>query len=257
MKPIKTLICVMTMGTMIFAAGKASASLGVVNVSGTALSESTNSPSPGVLVGKVTKHSFNTKYVLSLLAQATTNTWFTDKRSQLVYDPDAYNAEATTNYNNALTMPVFGIFYVTNTSTHAVFRLDGFDGANYWSYVEFDAQPGERGFWSDPNLGENTATSGTQNKNTDKSSLKTTQHGLLYIHDNQLAYNITDFPGINFDNDNAIIIRGLGVFSDSSTPTMETESFSLGGSGDGMFSGDDVVIQGKITFKSKGPPPPG
>ena len=239
----------MTMGTMIFAAGKASASLGMVNVSGTALSESTNSPSPGVLVGKVTKQSFNTKDILSLLAAATTNAWFTDKKSELVYDPDAFNAIATSNY----TFTVFGIFYVTNTSTHAVFRLDGFDGANYWSYVEFDAQPGERGFWSDPNLGENTATSGTQNKNTDKSSLKTTQHGLLYIHDNQLAYNITDFPGINFDNNNAIVIRGLGTFSDSSTPTMEKESFSLGGSGDGMFSGDDVIIQGKVTFKAQGP----
>lgn len=250
MKPIKTLICVMTMGTMIFAAGKASANLGVVNVSGTALSESTNSSSPGVFVGKVTKHGFNTKYVLSLLAQATANAWFTDKHSQLVYDPDAFNAIATSNY----TFTVFGIFYVTNTSTLAVFRLDGFDGANYWSYVEFDARPGERGFWRDPNLGENTATSGTQNNNTDKFSFKTTQHGLLYIHDNQFAYNITDFPGVNFDNDNAIVIRGLGTSSNSGMFTgTESESFKLSGSGDGMFSGDDVVIQGKMSFKAKGP----
>jgi hypothetical protein len=253
MKPNKTLICVMTLGTMIFAAGKASAIPGVVNVSGIALKETDSNPSPGVFVRKTSKVALNTKGVLRLLSNATGLGWFTDKHSQLVYDPDAYNAEATTNYNNALTMPVFGIFYVTNTSTHDFFRLDGFDGANYWSYIEFDAWHGELGFWSDPNLGENTATNGTQNINTDKFSFNTTQHGLLYIHDNQLYYNITDFPGINFYNDNAIIIRGLGTFSDSSTPTIEKESFSLSGSGDGMFSGDDVVIQGKVTFKAKGP----
>jgi hypothetical protein len=253
MKPAKTLMCAMAVGAMIFAAGKASANLGVVNVSGTALSESTNSPSPGVLVGKVTKHSFNTKYVLSLLAQATTNAWFTDKRSQLVYDPDAYNAEATTNY----TMPVFGIFYVTNTSKHYVFRLDGFDGANYWSYIEFDVWSGELGFWSDYGLGENSVESYKDNTNTGKGSGKTIQHGLLYIHDDPSWCDITDRPWYFFDNNNALIIRGLGTFSDSSTRTIEKESFSLSGSGDGLLNGINVVIQGKITFKSKGPPPPG
>jgi hypothetical protein len=198
----------------------------------------------------VTKHSFNTKDILSLLAAATTNAWFTDKKSELVYDPDAYNAAASTNgysYN------VYGIFYVTNTSTHDVFRLDGFDGANYWSYIEFDSYPGKLGFWNDYGLGECSVESYKDNTNTGKDSGKTTQHGLLYIHDDPSMYDITDRPWYFFDNNNAIVIRGLGTFSDSSTPTMEKESFSLGGSGDGMFSGDDVVIQGKVTFKAQGP----
>jgi hypothetical protein len=252
MKPIQTLICIMTLGTMIFATGKASASLGVVNVSATALNQTDSNPSPGVFFQKTSKAALNTKGVLQLLSNATGLGWFTDKGSQLVYDPDAFNAFATSNY----AYNVYGIFYVTNTSTHDVFRLDGFDGANYWSYIEFDTQSGKRGFWHDFNLGENTATNGTQNTNTDKLSFTTTQQGLLYIHDIPSMYNITDFPGINFDNDNAIVIRGLGTFSDSATPTTETESFSFSGSGDGYFadSGDSYpVITGKVTFKAKGP----
>jgi hypothetical protein len=259
MKPNKTLICVMTLGTMIFAAGKVSAIPGVVNVSGTALSETDSNPSSGVSVGKVTKHGFKTKDVLSLLADATTNAWFTDKYSQLVYDPDAYNSDASGVYP----YNVYGIFYVTNTSTHAFTRLDGLDGEGYYySYVEFDSYgfyslwEDGLGFWHDSGLGENYAESYKENENKGTYSSNATLQGLLYIHDDPYDYDITDFPGINFDNTNAIIIRGLGTFKYSDNSTTETELLTLSGSGDGYFSSSAdsyPVITGKVTFKAKGP----
>jgi len=254
----------MAVGAMIFAAGKASATLGVVNVSATALSETDSHPSSGVFVGKVTKHGIKTKDILSLLAAGTESwfggdqTWFTDKHSQLVYDPDAFNAVATSNY----TFAVYGIFYVTNTSTHDVYRLDGFDGEFYYSFVEFDSYGFDSltedglGFWHDPGLGENFADSYKENDNKGTLSRKATLHGLLYIHDEPYDSDITDFPSYIFDNTKALVIRGLGTFSDSFTPTTEKESFTLSGSGDGYFSasGDQrPVITGKVTFKAKGP----
>jgi hypothetical protein len=259
MKPTKILMCAMAVGAMIFAAGKVSATLGVVNVSGTALTETDSNPSSGIYVGKVTKKSFKTKDILSLLADATTNTWFTDKKSELVYDLDAYNADATTAYNSDI--DVYGIFYVTNTSTHAVFRLDGVNGSSdYWSYVEFDSYNGNNdfvlGFGNDPSLGENSVTSYKENDTTGKGSSKTTQSALLYIHDNPSRFDITDNPGEIFSNDNALIIRGLGTFSYSRTPATQNESYRLSGSGDGYFhdsTNDYPVITGKVTFKAKGP----
>jgi hypothetical protein len=260
MKPNKTLICVMTLGTMIFAAGKVSAIPGVVNVSGTALSETESNPSSGIYDGKVTKHGFKTKDVLSLLAGATTNAWFTDKHSQLIYDPDAYNENASTNYNDN---SVYGIFYVTNTSTHDVYRLDGVDvDGNYYSFVEYDSYGYEDltgdglGFWDDPGLGENYVNSYKENDTKNTYSSTTTLHGLVYIHDDPYYYDITDFPGEFFYNGQALIIRGLGTFTYSDTPTKETESFTMSGSGDGYFSSSDYpneVVTGKVTFKAKGP----
>ena len=265
MKPTKILMCAMTVGAMIFAAGKVSAIPGVVNVSGTILSETDSNPSSGVFVGKVTKQSINTKYVLNLLAQATEfwfggdQTWFTDKHSQLVYDPEALNSDATSVYS----FDVYGIFYVTNTSTHDVYRLDGFDeGASYYSFVELDSYGFERmtsdglGFWADPALGENYVNSFKENDNKNTYSSKATLHGLLYIHDEPYDYNITDGPSQFFDNGMALIIRGLGTFNYSDNSIKQTESFTLKGSGDGYFSSADdtrPVITGKVTFNSKGP----
>jgi hypothetical protein len=251
---------------MIFAAGKASAILGVVNVSGTALNETDSNPSSGVYVGKVTKQGFKTKDVLSLLAAGTgyylggDQTWFTDKKSQLVYDPDAYNDDASYWYSD-YDYSLYGIFYVTNTSTHDYYRLDGYDG-DYFSFVELDSYGYERltedglGFWRDPNLAENYVESYKRNDNTGKYSSTATLHGLLYIHDDPYYFDITDYPSYVFDNNNALIIRGLGTFNYSDNSKTETESFTLSGSGDGYFyDSDDTrpVITGKVTFKAKGP----
>jgi hypothetical protein len=259
MKPTKILMCAMAVGAMIFAAGNASAVLGVVNVSGTALSETDTNPSSGVNVAKVTKDGFKTKDILSLLADATGNGWFTNKGSQLVYDPDAFNAAATDEYNllNTSAFSVFGIFYVTNTITHDVFQLDGVDESdNYFSYIEFDSYPGNQGFWNDPSLGENSVRSGKADNNTGKSSSNATLHGLLYIHSDPSQYDITDFPGSVFLNNQALVIRGLGTFSDSNNSTTQTEFFTLSGSGDGFFStlaDTSPVITGIVTFKGQGP----
>ena len=261
MKPTKTLMCAMAVGAMIFAAGKVSAvvvadNLGVINISGTVLKETDSHPSTNMYLGKVTKKSFKTKDILSLLADATGNGWFTDKGSELVYNPNAYNPEASTNgYGHT----VYGIFYVTNTITHAAVRLDGLDEFNnYYSYIEFDSWDAARGFWDNPSLGENSVNSYVENTKTGKSSDKITGHGLLYIHDDPYEFDITDFPSEVFLNDNVLIIRGLGIYQQTfnfNTIT-GTQKFNLSGSGDGLLNGtNNVVVQGKITFKSKGIPP--
>lgn len=252
----------MAVGAMIFAAGKVSAIPGVVNVSGTVQSETDSINSSGVLIGKVTKKSFNTKYALNLLAQATAfwfggdQGWFTNKNSELVYDPEAYNDAATTNYS----FNVYGIFYVTNTSTHASYRLDGVS-EGYFSFVEFDSYGFERltddglGFWADPSLGENYVEKYKENDVKLTYSSTATLPGLLYIHNDPYDYDITDNPGELFINTSALIIRGLGTFKYSDNSKTQTESFTLSGSGDGYFSSADdtrPVITGKVTFKSKG-----
>jgi hypothetical protein len=261
MKPTKTLMCAMAVGAMIFAAGKVSATPGVVTVSGTILSETDSNPSSGVYVGTVTKYSFKNKDILSLLADATGNTWFTNNGSQLIYDPEALNSDATDNYS----YDVYGIFYVTNTSTHDVYRLDGFDVLDsYYSYVEFDSYgfyelTGEGtglGFWHDPALGENYVESYKENDAKGTYSSTATLHSLLYIHNDPYQYDITDYPGAIFSNSQALIIRGLGTFNYSVNSTTQTEFFTLSGSGDGYFSSSDdtrSVITGKVTFKSQGP----
>jgi hypothetical protein len=264
MKPIKTLMCAMAVGAMIFAAGKVSAIPGAVNVSGTALSETDSNPSSGVSVGKVTRHGFKTKDILNLLAQATESYfggnqgWFTNKASQLVYDPDAAN----TNASDWDGYGVYGIFYVTNTSTHVGYPLDGYYEGDYYSFVEFDSYgffslSGDGlGFWNDPGLGENYVESYNKNENKSTHSGQATLHGLLYIHGDPYAYDITDYPSYVFDNTKALVIRGLGTFKYSDNSTTETESFTLSGSGDGYFSASAdtrPVITGKVTFKAKGP----
>jgi hypothetical protein len=265
MKSTKMMMCTMAVGAMIFAAGKVSAIPGVVNVSGTVLSETDSTNSPSVFVGKVTKKSFKTKDILSLLADGTElwfggdQTWFTDKHSQLVYDPEAFNSDATSVYS----FDVYGIFYVTNTSTLASYRLDGLDeGDFYYSFVEFDSYgfanltDAGLGFWHDPPLGENYVESFKENDVKGTYSSKATLHGLLYIHDEPYDDNITDNPSYLFGNSKALIIRGLGTFNYSDNSKTQTESFTLSGSGDGYFtSSDDTrpVITGKVTFKSKGP----
>jgi hypothetical protein len=267
MKSTKILMCAMAVGTMIFAAGKVSAVPGVLTVSGTSLSETDSHPSSGIYAGKVTKYGFKNKDVLNLLAQGTeywfggNQGWFTNKASQLAYDPEAFNSDATDNYP----YDIYGIFYVTNTSTHASYRLDGYDdGDVYYSFVEFDSfgfyeLTGEEmglGFWHDPGLGENYVESFKENDSKGTYSSKASLHGLLYIHDDPYYYDITDYPSSIFDNSHALIIRGLGTFNYSDNSTTQTESFTVSGSGDGYFSDSDdsyQVISGKVAFKSKGP----
>jgi hypothetical protein len=269
MKSTKTLMCAMAVGAMIFAAGKASAVLGVFNVSGVAYGNSnnivTNSivspdvPGTGVYKEKIIKHAFYTKTVLKLLANATGNGWFTNKASRLVYDPDAYNEAATAWYNDQFEYDddVYGIFYVTNTTSHDVYRLDGYDEEeSYYSYVEFDSYDWELGFWDNAALGENYARSYVENDNKNTYSSMDRTFGLLYIHDDPYDFDIADYPyGIFDENDNAFIIRGLGVFKYGYNSTDETESFHLRGSGDGYFLDSYEsypAIKGIVTFKGKG-----
>jgi len=266
MKSNKILMCALAVGAMIFAADKASAVLGVVNVSCVVLSDSNHVdvsvvpdvPGTGVYKEKIIKHAFNTKRVLKILADATGNGWFTNKASRLAYDP-AYNEAATAWYEDEFENgdDVYGIFYVTNTTSHDVYRLDGYDEEeSYYSYVEFDSYDWELGFWDNAALGENYARSYVENDNKNTYSSMDRTFGLLYIHDDPYDFDIADYPyGIFDENDNAFIIRGLGVFKYGYNSTDETESFHLRGSGDGYFLDSYEsypAIKGIVTFKGKG-----
>ncbi len=248
MKPTKILLCALAAGAMVLAAGKASATLGFFNVSGTVMTATNYSASANLDVGKIIKQSFKTKDILKLLANATGNGWFTNKGSQLAYS-DAYNSDASDWYGNF----VYGIFYVTNTITHGSYRLDG-TSTGYYSYVEFDVYHWHFGFWDNINVGVNYVESSTDNESKGTHSSKTTLPRLLYIHDNPYEFDITDYPSVVFANDNALVIHGLGIidFSDNSVTT--TMSITMSGSGDGYFRDANYsypVITGETTFKGK------
>jgi hypothetical protein len=260
MKSAKPLLCILAIGAMIFAAINASAvPFGILNVRGTVLTETNYSPAPGVNVGKIIKQRFGTKDILSLLADATGIDWFTNKGSVLFYDGYTYNDAATSWYSD-YPYEVYGIFYVTNTISHNSYRLDGLDAeTNYYSYVEFDCRLWHQGFWRDPGLGENSVQKCKYNFNADEYAGKILQQGLLYIHSNPYAFDIMDNSGSVSTNDNALVIRGLGVFDwtfrgmHTTQPTGAIE-VELNGIGDGYFSAMDTpetIVQGKMTFKNK------
>jgi hypothetical protein len=231
---------------------------GFFDVSGTIMTQTNYTSEWGVEVGKILKARFNTKTVLALLADATQVGWFTNEGSALAYDPNAYNDEATAWYSTEHYYEVHGIFYVTNTITHDAYRLDGNDGANnYYSYIEFDCVPWLQGFWHSTPLGTNSVQKYKSNFNTSKLSAGTViQHALLYIHSNPYAFDIPGHPDAVFDNDNALIIRGLGKFDWTYKSPRRTMDIKVTGSGDGYFSGMDdpqVVVDGKFRFKGDGP----
>jgi hypothetical protein len=255
MKSIKAMLSYTVVGMMAFAAGNARAISTLVptyvDVSGTATTEQESNPSTNVYKGKLVKDSIKTKDILALLANATGESWVSNKNSMLVFIPDAYNSDASAEYSTN----IYGIFYVTNTASHDLLRLDGFDG-EYYSYIEFDyvGNGYNLGFYVsdtyDTYIGENYADNYTENDNNGKSSSKELgSDAIFYVHSNRYAHDYATYgSAVFFENDYAIVIRGP-VEIDSSRDTKKMKiSGALEGAGDGIWSDSYPVIKGKVSF---------
>jgi hypothetical protein len=259
----------------IFSANKVSAVPGPVNISATATFE------VDTLVGNpatsetfaAKKETLNNAKILTLLQTAVENnlpdagdaTWFTDRGTQLVYDPDAINTNASISYGNS----IYGIFWVTNKLEQRGFQLDGLDGSGYyWSLVELDFAPLALGFSLDGELNQNSASSGKYVASPYQYSAKMIGNATFYIHDNPYDY---DYP-LNFDSaaldlppsqNYSVVLNGPITYSysysfDSKTGLYKARvSFSIKGSGDGIWndgSFDDIqpVFSGSVTSKDSG-----
>lgn len=96
----KLTILSVVVGAAMFVASNASAVMGTITLSGiskfqaysTNIVDKTNSD----VLGVIKSYSINQKNLLFILEQGTTNTSITNKPTTIYYDPDAYNALATT-----------------------------------------------------------------------------------------------------------------------------------------------------------------
>lgn len=256
MNLIKTLFYTAVAGVLVISANKASAVPGIISVSAVISSEIDTNPAAGIYTGYLVQKSINTKDILKLLANATTNSWFTNSNSRLMYDPQIINPEASAWKESTAR----GIFWVTNTVTHNYFRLDGNDvNTNYFSYVEFDFQGWSDGF-ADSHWNHNSANKYNQNNNTGKETDNAMGGGTFYVHDNPNAFA---YP-INFndalsENDNAFVLTGLVKLNwqSNSTSGTATTTFHLsGGVGDATISGMPgygPICTGTVSFNGSGP----
>jgi hypothetical protein len=258
MKPTKALLCTITLGALTFAAGSVLAMPGYFNISGTATGEKVTVSTPTKYVQKFDRESFKTKDVLALLAYATGESWFTNKNSHLVYDPDVYNDSASNWYEEE----VYGIFWVTNTVSHDLYRLDNASTTNsYWSFIELDYYEWELGFWIpwwyySSAVGINNVQSGVETM----SSVKYKELGsdaILYVHDNPYYFDYANYAYGFWYNSNAAVIRGPLTITVNATPTKAKLTISLSGNGDGMFYDSELeetvypVLTGKAKWSGK------
>jgi hypothetical protein len=245
MKLTKTKLCTALLGVAVFAANVASAIPGYsvpgyFNISGTVTTDKSTATGGKALV----KKSFSNKEILTILANATDNSWISNKTSHLLYDPAVLNVAASLWYGE----DVYGIFRATNTTTHASYRLDNADtNTEYWSYIELDYYGNnpitKLGFYDPYQLaaygdavGENYADRYVESQSKYSGS-ELGSDAILYVHDGASDFDYPDYGGdVLFDsNDNAIVIRGQITLGWNFTSTRITESISLQGTGDGAF----------------------
>jgi len=266
MRLTKPILGATLLGVAMFAASSALAVPGVLTVSGTALTQSTNTK--GDYVSK--KHNFTQKDVLFLLAQATGYASITNSPTKLYYDPDTINTNAL---DSIQAYDFYGVFYCSN-SVDGRIPLDGIDGSgDYYSYIEFDYYNGllwdiddvnVEGFWQPGAVEYNTILAEGNNKGTGYGN------GILYIHSDPYYYNLpnnyaggdgypphyyyaNDYFGLY--QDYAIVIHGALQFGASlnSSGTTEKEAIKLSGSGDGVWDDNTIVVNGKVKFNGTGP----
>jgi len=258
-------------GTAMFLANNASAVLGVfsltatVQIQGYATNKNNSDQTP-----VIKKQSFSQKDLLFILEQGTGDTTITNKlaNTKILFDPDAINANATAwVQSQGGVETIFGVFYYTNSEAGIV-PLDGVDGNGYYySYMEFDFYNSldgyPEGFWNPNAMEYNSVVNSTGSGATEAGN------AILYIHENPYEYNLlgnwnqgaqSAFLFANDWNedysDYALVIHGTITFkaslSQSKNVETESESFSLKGSGDGLFNDVDGVVTGTATFSGKG-----
>jgi hypothetical protein len=262
MKLTKPILCAAMAGTMLFAAGKASAVLGPVTISGTASYQDYTKSKDAPIIKTA---SINLKLILQLLAQATANANITNHPTKIYYNPDGFNTNA---YNSLEGYYFYGQFYYSN-SVDGLVPLDGIDEfGDYYSYVELDSfvdydwPPIDEvlGFAN----GDYTEFNAVANEPYKGHSLSVTGNGVLYIHINPYDYNLPaahmyyagDWDGVT--QQYALAIHGIIKFQAAKNGSTETVSGTITGSGDGMWYSSDIgniplVINGKASFSGKGP----
>jgi hypothetical protein len=253
MKPTKFLMCALAVGAVALVTSNVFAIQGKFTVSGTALSQNTKNS-----YDVVTKTKLTQKGLLTLLAQATGDTSITNKKTVLLYDPDAFNENA---FGSNEGFSFYGVFYYSN-SVAGLTPLDGVDGdGGYYSYIELDyanwLSREYEGFSDSGGMEFNGILAESRNKEN------ATGNAILYIHSDGYAY---DLPDGNFYYANdwdipggyqqyAFVMHGIIQYGGSSNSTTMSESANLSGSGDGLYDYNDLVVSGKATFKAKGPAP--
>jgi hypothetical protein len=263
MKLTKILMCAVAVGAVTLATSRVQAVPCVVTISGTASYQGYDKNHNAI----IKKHSINQKLILQLLAAATGDPSITNKPTKLLYDPDAENLSA---FDSSEGFFSYGVFYVSN-SVVGLMPLQGIDeSGNYWSYIELDSYV-LQDWWVDEILGF-SSPSGTEFNYVAKESkngVGVTGSAVLFIHNNFYAFDITGAnttssqlfyanDSIEYYNDYALVIRGLITFKGSNNGTKTTESFSLKGSGDGLWYNSDtgempLVVNGNAKISGKGP----
>ncbi len=260
------------MAAMMFAASNASAVMGVFSLTATVETQGTVTNKSGT-EPVIKKQSFSQNNLLFILEQGTGDTSITNKHvtTKIYYDPDALNTNATIwAEGQGGSGNIFGIFYYSN-SVSGLVPLDGVNGGQYYSYMEldffnsFDGFLGfTEGFWN-PGAMEFNSVAGVTS-----SSFTEDGNAIFYVHEEKLAFNLLgnwnqgDSSAFYLANDwngpysaYALVIHGTITFkisvSQSKNVETESESFSLKGSGDGIFNDIDGVVTGTATFTGKGP----
>lgn len=257
-------MCALAVGAATFATSTVQAVPCVVTISGTASYQDYNKNDDAV----IKKHSISQKMVMQLLAIATGEPSITNKPTKLLYDPDVLNEAALDSSEDFYS---YGVFYVTNSAL-GLYPLQGIDiNGDYWSYIEMDSYILDHNSWLEERLGFSYPYVTEYNSVTTegKNSGSIIGNAILYIHSNRNYYDITGansnqsslYYANNWDGylqSYALVIRGLITANGSDNGTKMTESFSLQGSGDGLWYDSDLghvplVISGKAKASGKGP----
>ena len=259
---------------MMLIACHAPAVMCTVTVSGAAESQSLDKQGFHI----IQKNSFIQKNLLFILAQATGDPTITNQPTKIYYDPDAYNINLTQwlSVQDGDTNSYFGIFYYSN-SVAGLVQLDGTDGlGQYYSYMEFDYQNtlignAREGFWNPAGMEANSAY--TENHNGE--SFAGDGNAILYIHNDPSKFNllgnwdgsVAGYPSAfyfandaynnSFQQSYAVVLHGTVSskisFSLSKSAELESESFTLKGSGDINYNHADGTMTGTVTITGKGP----
>lgn len=262
MKPIKALLIIILTGFVAFVASNASAVQGTVTISGTASYQDYNSSDCAI----VKTHKIDQKLILQLLAEATGDASITNKPTQLIYDPDAFNYNWYYSYDGSGSYK-YGVFYYSN-SVSGLKKLDSLSYGsygNYRSYIELDSYTGHGwGFDSPLGFAYPYYSEYNQVAKEGDTSVNLTGHATLYVHSDPYYFNL---PSHHYYANNcygyyqsrAIVIRGLINLKGEDKGATVSQSFTLNGTGDGVWYDSEegyiplVISKGTVKFSGSGP----
>lgn len=275
MNSTKKLLVVIMAGIVAFAAHLASAVQGTVTISGTASYQDYN-PSDCAIVKT---HKIDQALILQMLAEATGDASITNQPTRLIYDPDA--VDTAWSISDQYDGTRYGVFYYSNSVaglkklSGAQYWEDGFwflgiwivtgSGYNYYSYMELDSYTGHGfGFHSPLGFANPYYTEHNQMAKEGKTSVMLAGHATLYVHSGRYYYNLPThhYYANNYSsyyNTRAIAIHGLIALKGDDKGSIISQSFTLQGTGDGVWYEPDkghfplVISKGSVKFQGSGP----